>query len=83
MYRMVILLTFEVCFLKKTVDTQILAISMIMGGSKNSNCRYVERNKPSNIAIKIKIVHNYLRENNPSKIKARKLKTATHYLPHE
>jgi hypothetical protein len=60
--------------LKKTVETQILAISIIMGGLKNSNYRYVDRNKPSYIAIKIKLVQNYLWENNLSKIKERKLK---------
>ncbi len=47
---------------------------MRIGGSKNSNYRYVDWNKPSYIAIKIKLVQNYLWENNPSKIKARKLK---------
>lgn len=57
MYKMVI---FEVYLLKKTVDTQILEISMIMGGSKNSKYRYVDRNKPSYIAIKIKLVQKYL-----------------------
>ncbi len=60
----------ETCWL----DAQILEISMIMGGSKISNYRYVDRNKPSYIAIKIKLVQNYLWENNPSKIKERKLK---------